>query len=285
MVKVKDVSNCDGCPLQQKFPNAGFVPVKWGSGNRLVVGEAAGADEELQGKPFVGKSGQVLQSLYRKVGVNWNDLTVINTLSCRPPNNIYPTSSEARSYCSSSEASQIVDYCKKTHLDPVLNGREWTRIDALGEHALQAVTGKVGISKWRGSPTEPLHKPGQYIVMPTLHPAYLMRQQELIPAVVSDLKKTMVLPPENYTLFASMGDVQAFTSKYVVLDIETNMHTQAITHVGISDGPYKALCIPWRNAYRAEVKRILLDAEEIVGHNLLQFDLDILCRDLDIEYP
>jgi uracil-DNA glycosylase family 4 len=277
LVKVGDVPACSGCPLAAKFPNAGYVPVKWGEGNRLVVGEAAGADEELQGKPFVGKSGQVLQGLYRKAGVDWTSLTVVNTLSCRPPSSIYPTSADARSYCTKEEAQATLAHCKKAHLDPVLKGREWTRIDALGEHALEAVTGKQGISKWRGMPLEPLHRPGEPIVVPTLHPAFLMREQAKFPVVVSDLKKSLVQPPEYYNLYPSIGDLQDFEATEFAFDLECNrFNHNEIYLCGLSSKRFEAIVVPWKGPYVKELRRIFAAATVLKGQNILGFDLPVL---------
>jgi len=277
VVTVDSQEKCIGCPLAAKFPKAGFVPVKWGEGDRLVVGEAAGADEEQQGKPFVGKSGQVLQGLYRKAGVDWDALTVINTLSCRPPNNVYPTSAEARSYCTREEGERIVAHCKSRYVEPVLNGRSWVRYDALGEHALETLTGKTGISKWRGMPLEPLHAPGTPNVIPTLHPAFLMREQAKFPVVISDLKKSLVLPPENYNLYPSIGDVQAFTATDFAFDLESNKwNHNEIYLCGLSAKRFEAIVVPWKGPYIQELKRIFRNATVLKGQNILGFDLPVL---------
>ena len=275
--RVADQKGCEGCPLATKFPDAGFAPPKWRDGDRLVVGEALGEQEALAGEPFVGKSGMVLQGLYRKAGVDWNGLTVINTLSCRPPDNVYPTSSEARSYCTPKEAGEIVEHCKKAHLEPVLKGREWRRIDALGEHALEAVTGKTGIGKWRGMPLESLHAPGTPNVIPTLHPSFLMREQSKFPVVISDLKKSLVQPPEFYNLFPSLGDVQAFNYADFAFDLECNRwNHNEIYMCGLSGKRFEAMVVPWKGPYIKELKRIFNGALLLKGQNILGFDLPVL---------
>lgn len=276
MDKVKNIRGCDGCPLQAKFPENNFVPVKLGSSLRLVVAEAPGETESAMGEPLVGSSGKIFDSLAKKAGLSRDSLTIINTINCRPPNNFYPTDNTARSYCTEQEAKDAVSQCYRAHVKPIINSRPWTRIDALGEKALRALTGKTdGIMKWRGSP---LALVGEAIprVIGTLHPSYLMRDQAMIPAVVSDLKKGTVPPPENYNLNPTLDDLEAFTSPFVVFDIETNRFTNQITMVGIASKPYNVLVVPFRGAYLSHIKRIFANATEIVGQNIIGFDLPML---------
>ena len=58
-----------------------------GTGNVLIVGEAAGADEEIEGTGFVGKSGQYLFSNLKRIGLEREQFTLANVCACRPPNN------------------------------------------------------------------------------------------------------------------------------------------------------------------------------------------------------
>ena len=60
----------------------------------LLVGEAPGADEDASGRPFVGRAGQLLDSLLRDVGLDRGELSVANVLKCRPPGNRAPTRAE-----------------------------------------------------------------------------------------------------------------------------------------------------------------------------------------------
>lgn len=150
LLKAKECPQCQGCPLARLFPERNLVLPAMGPGKRLIVGEAAGADEELEGKPFVGSSGRMLDSFLRKAGVNREQLTVANTLSCRPPENVYPTDDAARAYCTKEEGERIVKHCIKNHLLPVLESRPWDRIDLIGGKALQWLANKTGVLKWRG---------------------------------------------------------------------------------------------------------------------------------------
>jgi len=142
MAMVSSVKGCHGCPLQQKFPNNSFVPTKQGSGLRLAILEAPGETEAIQLEPACGGAGRWLDSMYRKAGVSRESLTIANTICCRPPNNVYPTDSMARSYISKSEADAAVEQCYKNHLLPVLQSKPWNRIDVFGDKALRVAGGK-----------------------------------------------------------------------------------------------------------------------------------------------
>ncbi len=150
-MKVRDCPKCEGCPLRQKFPDNNLCPPRMGPSLRIVVAEAPGEEESIKLEPLVGGSGRIAQSMYRKAGVNWDELTLINTINCRPPDNVFPTDNKARSYCSEAEGEQIVKHCIKNHVLPVLESRPWTRLDIIGAKALYWLTGLTSIFKWRGS--------------------------------------------------------------------------------------------------------------------------------------
>lgn len=290
-MKVSENQLCSGCPMLKvscDYEKAGkkvhhegseqtFVPPTMGPSLRLLLGRDPGEQESLEGKPFVGAAGKFLDSLLRKAGVQRDTLTVLNCRQCRPPNNIDPLSSQARFYISEADARRATDQCWKHHVEPVLTSRPWERIDALGGEALEALTGvKGGILTWRGSPL-PLKGEVKPKVIGTLHPSYIMVYgQSMIPAVVSDLKKGVQLPPEHYNLTPTLDDVAAFRSTKFTFDIETNGFTKQITMVGLSDRPYHCVVVPFRGAYIAELKRIFANAEQVIGHNIISFDLPVL---------
>lgn len=152
MTKVKDVPRCANCPMRNKFPENNFVPPKMGPSLRLVVAEAPGAEEAEKGEPLVGSSGRIFDSLCRKAAIPRDQLTIINSINCRPPNNVFPTDAAARGYCTEQEAAEIVRHCYREHVRPVLLSRPWERVDIVGGKALQLLTGEAAITKWRGSP-------------------------------------------------------------------------------------------------------------------------------------
>ena len=89
----KECENCKKCELCNSRTNLVF-----GQGNKnadiMLIGEAPGQNEDLQGKPFVGRSGQLLDKFLESVGLSRNDIYIANMLKCRPPENRDPKPSE-----------------------------------------------------------------------------------------------------------------------------------------------------------------------------------------------
>jgi DNA polymerase len=132
----------------------------------LFVGEAPGADEDAQGEPFVGKAGQLLTRMIQAMGLTRQSVYIANVLKCRPDTpgqpfgNRKPTPEEMRTCLPYLEAQ--IDIIR-----PKV-------IVALGATAVEGLLGKtVGITKLRGTFQSFRGTP----VMPTYHPAYLLRNQ------------------------------------------------------------------------------------------------------------
>ena len=86
----KEVQQCKSCPLYISRNNVVFSD---GSNKAkiMLIGEAPGADEDKQGKPFVGRAGKLLNEFLKLAGINRNeDLYIANTIKCRPPENRKP---------------------------------------------------------------------------------------------------------------------------------------------------------------------------------------------------
>ena len=129
----------------------------------MIIGEAPGRDEDLAGKPFVGRAGQLLDLMFSHIGLSRetpdkaNALYITNVLPWRPPQNRDPKPDEI---------AMMLPFVRR-HValaDPDV-------IVAMGNHACQALLGKRGITRLRGSWGEALDKP----VLPMFHPAYLLR--------------------------------------------------------------------------------------------------------------
>jgi len=149
--------------------------VVFGEGDReaelMFVGEAPGRDEDRQGRPFVGRAGQLLTQMIEAMGFGREDVYIANVLKCRPPENRDPAPDEVES-CSPFLQRQIALVAPKV-------------ICALGRHALRSLTGYTGgISKVRGRPMEFLDR----LVVPTFHPAYLLRNPAAKRDAWEDLK-------------------------------------------------------------------------------------------------
>ena len=156
---VAAVDSCTRCPLHATRTKPVF-----GVGNRaaqwMVIGEAPGADEDAQGEPFVGRAGQLLNSMLRAVGLAREQVFIANILKCRPPNNRDPSAEEALS-CTPYLYRQI------ELVNPKL-------ILCVGRIAAQnLLKTDTPIGKLRGK----VHRLGeaQRPVVVTYHPAYLLR--------------------------------------------------------------------------------------------------------------
>ena len=131
-------------------------------GNRnarlMFVGEAPGADEDAQARPFVGRAGQLLTKIIEAIGIKREDVLIGNVNRCRPPGNRPPTPEEAR-------------ICKPFIMREIAVVRPDV-IVVLGNTAMKnLLDAKEGITKLRGQ-----FQDYQGIkVMPTFHPAYLLR--------------------------------------------------------------------------------------------------------------
>lgn len=284
MLKVDTWIEHDGAKVRHQGSERTFVPPLRGTGNRLIIGEAPGEQEDVQGLPLVGGSGKWFDFACRKADIRRDDLTIINTIQCRPPQNIFPTDPEASSYISRKEADLAVHQCIRNHVTPVLTERHWKRVDILGDKPLRYIAGmREGIFKWRGSPIEIGGSRG----VPTLHPAYIARDQSMLPVFINDLAKSTVEPPEKYNLHPTIQDVRGFHAKELALDIEVDLWWTShpkITMVGISDKLYTAMVVPFAGEYIAELRRIILNAETLIGHNIIQYDIPRLFEALNIEW-
>jgi DNA polymerase len=124
----------------------------------MFIGEAPGAEEDRQGRPFVGRAGQLLTKIIEAIGLKREDVFIGNILKCRPPGNRNPSPSEIAS-CSSYLIRQIEFIKPKV-------------ICALGKFAAQTLLdSETTISRLRGR----FYDYHGIKLMPTYHPAYLLR--------------------------------------------------------------------------------------------------------------
>src|ERR1700733_5756047 len=167
--------------------------------NRLVIAEAPGKQESIEGQPLVGGAGQVFNSLLEEAGIRRDGLTIINCLNCRPPNNVFPTDRTARTYIKKKDAQIPLTHCIKHHVDPVIRVSDWDRVDLLGGKALRLVAKKQeAIYKCHGSQVT-IERAGlkPVIGIPTYHPSHLMqRGRSKKPVTVNDLKSDIGRSPQ-----------------------------------------------------------------------------------------
>ena len=175
------IGDCTRCKLHK----LGRRQVVFGVGNPsadlMFVGEAPGADEDAKGEPFVGRAGQLLTKIIEAIGLSRGDVYIANVIKCRPPDNRNPEPDE-------------VATCQ-----PFL----WEQIDvirpriivALGTFAAHLLLGSdAPISRLRGV-VQTL--PNGVRLIPTFHPAYLLRSPERKRDVWEDMKKVRALLDES----------------------------------------------------------------------------------------
>jgi len=134
----------------------------------MFVGEAPGADEDEQGEPFVGKAGQLLTKIIQATGLSRADVYIANILKCRPDT---PGQSAGNRKPTPEEMQTCIPYLHE-QID-LIRPRV---IVALGATAVEGLLGKtIGITKLRGNWREYRGTP----MMPTYHPAYLLRNQAM----------------------------------------------------------------------------------------------------------
>lgn len=276
--------------MRKLFPQNTFVAPQLPNPNRdlvrLVIAEAPGEQEAIEGKPLVGGSGRVFNSLLRSAGIPRDGLTIVNCINCRPPDNLFPTDRDARSYISKEDAEKVIQHCKKAHVDPLLASRKWERVDLVGDKALRIIGGKYdGVTKWRGSP---ITIPSGQRAIAIQHPSYLMRDQSMLLVAANDLKKSLVEPPEHYKPFPSVEDVRAFTATTFAFDIEEPRYrtlgpAAPVEMVGLCAEATHAICVPCRGEYLSELRRIFANAKTVIGHNCIQYDLPELRNKLDLK--
>ena len=155
------IQKCRKCPLHETRKNV--VPGEGSLDSPVVfVGEAPGADEDVSGRPFVGRAGKLLDEILKAVSLSRSDIYITNIVKCRPPNNRDPIADEMNK-CSAYLFSQL----------QIINPQV---IVTLGRVPLIYLLDKKGlkITKMRGKKIE--YKNGVDI-FPMFHPSYLLRNQ------------------------------------------------------------------------------------------------------------
>lgn len=168
-----DLGNCTRCKLHHSRTNIVF-----GEGNPnaeiMFIGEGPGETEDLQGRPFVGRAGQLLDKIIEAMGYKRADVYIANVVKSRPPNNRPPEQDEIAA-CSPFLFRQI------TAIQPKI-------LVALGGTALKCLLGEEAkITKLRGQFIEFRGIP----LMPTFHPSYLLRNPSAKKVVLEDMQNVL----------------------------------------------------------------------------------------------
>jgi len=169
----REASACVQCRLSKSR-----TQVVWGVGNPnadlMFIGEAPGRDEDIKGQPFVGRAGQLLTDIIKAMKLTRDDVYIANVIKCRPPDNRNPEPDE-------------LDACRP-YIRRQVELIKPKVIVALGRFGLQSLTEKAySITSVRGSWLEY----NGIKLMPTYHPAYLLRNPDAKKDVWNDMKKVM----------------------------------------------------------------------------------------------
>ncbi len=165
---------CTMCPLGTQ----GRTTVVFGEGNPdaqlMFIGEGPGQDEDIQGRPFVGRSGKLLTRVLEMLGLARQDVFITNIVKCRPPNNRKPLPLESNT-------------CKNLFLIKQIKIIRPRVICTLGSSSLAGLLNRddIKITKLRG---ELLSFEGAHLI-PTYHPAYILRNPKELPVLVEDIQK------------------------------------------------------------------------------------------------
>jgi uracil-DNA glycosylase len=174
LLKIReDIGDCTRCKLHK-----GRHKIVFGDGNPkaelVFIGEGPGADEDMQGLPFVGRAGKLLTQMIEAMGLQRKDVYICNVVKCRPPENRAPEPDEVTT-CSPYLLRQI----------DVIQPKVIVCLGAVAAKTLLETTR--GISQFRG---EWLQWRGRRL-MATYHPAYLLRNPNAKGEVWKDLQKVM----------------------------------------------------------------------------------------------
>jgi uracil-DNA glycosylase family 4 len=176
LIKEEIGPDCSRCKLH----TLGRKQVVFGVGNPsadlMFVGEAPGADEDEQGEPFVGRAGQLLTKIIEAIGLERDDVYIANVIKCRPPGNRNPEPDEV-------ERCQPFLFRQIDAIKPKV-------IVALGKFAAQALLQTTDpITRLRGR----TFKYRGATLIPTFHPAYLLRNPSSKREVWEDMKKVRAI--------------------------------------------------------------------------------------------
>lgn len=164
---------CELCPLSEHRQQVVF-----GEGTArariMVIGEAPGAREDEQGRPFVGPAGELLRGGFEKIGFDKEALYITNTVKCRPPDNRNPHEEE-------------LEACRP-YLDRQLDLIDPPVVLTLGNFALHYCLGSDRrISDCRGE----VYEWEDRLLTPTYHPAYILRNRSQAQTFLNDLKRAV----------------------------------------------------------------------------------------------
>lgn len=238
-----------------------------------IVGEAWGDEEEAQRVPFVGALGWHLNQMLEEAGIHRADCFLTNVFNLRPPGG-----NDVENLCTDKSGGIVelgpikpAKYIRTQYLPELerlrreLDGINPNITIALGNTASWAILGTSGISKIRGTVTVSNGRYGDVRkVLPTFHPAAILRDWSLRPVTVLDLAKAkresefpeIRRPERTVYIEPTLDDLEWYFEKelrhapIISFDIETS--GEQITCVGFASGPRSAIVVPFRDLRRRD---------------------------------
>ena len=234
-----------------------------------LIGEAWGEQEEKARTPFVGAAGFALTQMLDEAGISRAGCFLSNVFNLRPPGNRIETLCGPKTEALEGYPALVKGKYVRAEFAPELArlGEELLSINphvvvALGNTAMWALLGRTAISKFRGTTDLSTHTAKGYKVLPTYHPAAILRQWELRPVTILDLMKAqresafpeVRRPHREIWIEPTLDDLETFHDRYIkdqlTVDIETS--GSFITCIGLSPSPTCALVIPFYDGRRKD---------------------------------
>lgn len=231
----------------------------------VIVGEAWGAPEEEEGRPFVGPSGRLLKSLLHQVGIPLTDCLLTNVFNLKPAKDVFTSFTGPRHEgIPNMPAVDRGRYIRNEFLPElqrlykeILDVRP-NLILALGATACWAVLSSTGIKKQRGTTTLSRTLPRAIKVLPTYHPAAILREFSLRPVLLADLAKAkrecsfpeVRRPRREIWINPVLSDLWEFERQHITpsprcnLSIDVETMADRITCFGVAPSPSVALVVP-----------------------------------------
>lgn len=315
-------ARCDLCPLKGNTvvpPKASPLPTKV-----IFVGEAPGRKEEVFGTPFIGQTGVFLKGLCREVDINILEAHLTNAALCR--SNIDKENELAATFCAPRLLRELAEFDPKI---PIVTFGKTSTLSVLGVRSIMHSRGfvwaareldpapawsKAKKAKLRGAPKwKEIWLKAQIIdgrsklagrtVLPTVHPAFVLRSDTWLPILKIDLDRIArwmrgeltrdkLLENGPYVVVSKHADVRRELAKLddvISVDVETGASTDGgkdgadpirnrLLCVGISDGTHTVCIWPWRKTHAPLVNALFKRVRTIGMHNGYNFDQIVLAR-------
>lgn len=197
--------NCQGCTLAATRNNVVFADGNPSTAKIVLIGEAPGEMEDETGRPFVGRAGQLLDEFLAQAGISRNeDVYIINTVKCRPPENRVPTDEE-KAACRKFLEAQI----------DIINPRAIVLCGATALKSFVNLDKKQTISKVRGQWMNIVVDGKEYRSMTIFHPSYLLRNhsmedgspRRLMQQDLANIKNEILFDVDHNNIFAKSQEI------------------------------------------------------------------------------